>query len=592
MNLLKSQLPNLWVMIANTFQQIDSKSILSFQRLATINPESLLYTKLPRLGKDLDAALENGWFTLTPNTFKRYKGACYPVFLKEYFKEIFEKDGRLRENFNHFILRELRTLCFLFYKFEVPFSDSEKELAYDKFKEIDMSVKTDFTIEQIQVLRRTVSDLLPDDPMDIRPRHSSGATADSYTNLEKRLVVRNIPSLMGVYNLSYFFNGLNHAKWYRSNKEFVTTEPNSKVTLVPKDSRGPRIICMEPHERMFIQKGLMHKIYDHIESTSPAKGRVNFTKQHINQRLAYESSISQKYATIDLKDASDLVSWDLVKQVVPGEWAVALEATRSAFADLPNETVALKKFAPMGSALCFPIEAIVFYAIATQVTPEVWVYGDDIIVPTHLAGAVMDLLEEYGLVVNREKSLYKGFFRESCGGDYYKGQNIVPIRCKSVDLESIYALANSLAEAFDPRTGEAVCLWYDSIMPNPLLRLPISYSNASLLAFFCDRSNEHLLCKRRWNTDHQKFEIRGLGAKQRTKTFHRKDENGQGLLFDYFTNSESSQQPNADEAFLNRYGEWLYNPLRHTFWYGSTSSVYTGTSSRIGYQWVTELNRS
>lgn len=586
MNPLKSHLPLLWVDIANTFHQINLKSINSFVRLSNANPQ-VLFKNLPQLGKDLERGLESGHFELSPGTFKKYKGTCYPIFLQEYFKEVFDKEGYLRDHFDPFILRELRTLCYLFYKYEVPFSPEEVTTASNKFLEVDDMVKTTFTDSQILPLKEVVKDLLPDDPFDIRPRHSSGATADGYTNAEKRYVKRYIPELHSVYGLDVHFNSASHYNNWKRNNTLVSVSPHSKVTFVPKDSRGPRTICMEPHERMFVQQGIMHKLYEHIESVNcPAMGRINFSDQTINQKLAYESSMSRKHATIDLKDASDLVSWELVKQVFPSDWVVALEATRSASAVLPDGRVKiLNKFAPMGSALCFPIEAIVFYSICRLVTDEVWVYGDDIIIPTHYAGEIMDLLESYGLLINRDKSLYKGFFRESCGGDYFRGQNITPIRCKSVDLESTYALANNLADAFGHETGEAVCRWYESIVSTILLRLPISYKeDTSLLAYFTKQNNEYLVCTRRWNPDLQKYEIRGLGRKQKTKTYNNSCM-AYDMLFDYFTNDHKSNSPKSDSHYQKLAADWIYTQPKPS-WSGSTSSVYSNTISSIGYTWV------
>jgi len=86
----------------------------------------------------------------------------------------------------------------------------------------------------------------------------------------------------------------------------------------------------------------------------------------------------------------------------------------------------------MGSALTFPLEAMIFLGIVVlaaskvrhvSVTMEfvrslhgsVRVYGDDIIVPVDIAEGAVELLEVFGLRVNRSKSFWTGKFRESCG---------------------------------------------------------------------------------------------------------------------------------------------------------------------------------
>jgi hypothetical protein len=153
-----------------------------------------------------------------------------------------------------------------------------------------------------------------------------------------------------------------------------------------------------------------------------------------------------EYATLDLKEASDRVSLALVREVFSQtpDLLRALEATRSSATTLPSgEVVTLKKFAPMGSALCFPVEAYCFWAILVaslarrdRVSPgkaaeSVFVYGDDIIVPTKDADFCMQALESVKLVVNRSKSCILGPFRESCGMDAFKGHPVTPVRAKT-----------------------------------------------------------------------------------------------------------------------------------------------------------------
>jgi len=124
----------------------------------------------------------------------------------------------------------------------------------------------------------------------------------------------------------------------------------------------------------------------------------------------------------------------------------------------------------MGSALCFPIEAMVFLTIAfvgierslnRQLTKsdiksflgQVRVYGDDIIVPVDHVRSVIGALEDFGLLVNTDKSFWNGNFRESCGGDFYDGVWVTPVRVRRVfpsersntrELISVVSLRNQL----------------------------------------------------------------------------------------------------------------------------------------------------
>jgi hypothetical protein len=129
--------------------------------------------------------------------------------------------------------------------------------------------------------------------------------------------------------------------------------------------------------------------------------------------------------------------------------AAAFDATRSRKADVLGKTYRLAKFASMGSALCFPVEAMVFatiifvgieHALNRQLTKReihsyarrVRVYGDDIIVPADYAVQVVGKLEDFGLRVNTSKSFWTGKFRESCGREYYDGHDVSIVRVRSM----------------------------------------------------------------------------------------------------------------------------------------------------------------
>jgi len=61
-----------------------------------------------------------------------------------------------------------------------------------------------------------------------------------------------------------------------------------------------------------------------------------------------------------------------------------------------------------------------------RMSREVYVYGDDIIVPTDDAAAVVGHLQKYYCKVNMSKSFWTGKFRESCGMDAFNGVEVTP----------------------------------------------------------------------------------------------------------------------------------------------------------------------
>lgn len=157
-------------------------------------------------------------------------------------------------------------------------------------------------------------------------------------------------------------------------------------------------------------------------------------------------SMGPYWVTLDLKDASDRVSICLVKALF-GRTALLqyLMASRSSATKLPTgDVITMKKFAPMGSALCFPVEALVFWALSVaslhlhtglklaRALTCVKVYGDDIITTAESCADVISTLERYHLMVNRSKCCIAGSFRESCGMDAYRGVDVTPIKIRSV----------------------------------------------------------------------------------------------------------------------------------------------------------------
>jgi len=164
--------------------------------------------------------------------------------------------------------------------------------------------------------------------------------------------------------------------------------------------------------------------------------------------------------------------------------------------------IRLNKFASMGSALCFPFEAIVFATVVfmgiekelgRQLTRrdiksfkgQVRVYGDDIIVPTHFAVSVVSELEAFGFKVNSNKSFWAGRFRESCGKEYFDGHDVTITRVRRMlptsrkdapEIVSTVALRNLLFKAGFDTTVD----WLDSII-GKLIPFPIVEETSPLL---------------------------------------------------------------------------------------------------------------
>jgi len=278
------------------------------------------------------------------------------------------------------------------------------------------------------------------------------------------------------------------------------------LVAVPKTQTTPRLIAEEPTVMQYIQQAILQPLVREIELDSISRSFTAFADQTPNQVLARVGSLDGSLATLDLSEASDRVANWLVEELF-GDYPNFLEgiqACRSTRCQLPSgEVIPLQKFASMGSALTFPVEAMVFTAVAIlgclglstsptmplikRLVGSVRVYGDDIIVPANKAVAVTEMLETFGFLVNRRKSFWTGPFRESCGKEYFNGSDVSIVRSREVfptsrrcvrELVSLVSFRNQLCEVG----------WLDTVemLDTEILRLlggrfPYVSSNSPLL---------------------------------------------------------------------------------------------------------------
>lgn len=222
---------------------------------------------------------------------------------------------------------------------------------------------------------------------------------------------------------------------------------SAKLIAVRKDSRGPRLICVHPSESIWIQKGLERLLVSGISRYRGSKGtwpcgHVHFDDQTVNANLAAYSSQSRYYATIDLKEASDRIS-DVLIQALFGrsyKYFGCCRAQKLVCPELDRSGIPyddnIHAYAPMGNATTFPVQSIVFWAICVSTLEvlggynpsDIYVFGDDLVVPSDAVERIIFSLESFGLCVNKEKSFWRGAFRESCGTDAFHGVNVTPLR--------------------------------------------------------------------------------------------------------------------------------------------------------------------
>lgn len=455
--------------LANPFDLRDLETIR-----ARVKSEGLsfLTITLPNFARDFERSVELGYIDSTCfRSFRKY--GAIPHLFKGMLSQVFDqKDGRIYDETSNLhrdiptIVEVIRQICLTFKKVELDCTPERVNSAMDEFAKIEQEL-CEFTAPgQVVQDFDLVSTCLWDNIMvninynDVPPRHGPGATADGISGNGKYLWQvwhERLEPFFPLTECAYSLGAFPYAK----ELEIVTlvspeNEQPVKVVPVPKTLKAPRIIAIEPCCMQYAQQQIRAVLYNTLESHRLTAGHINFRDQSINQRVALDASRTGKYATIDLSEASDRVPLSLVSRMFqsnPILWG-AIDACRSTRAKLPDgRVISLRKFASMGSALCFPVESMYFYTICViallkgknlpvthqnvfDVSREVYVYGDDIIVPSAYASIVLDALRSYNCKVNTNKTFMNGKFRESCGVDAYNGYMVNPIYLRQMPPKS------------------------------------------------------------------------------------------------------------------------------------------------------------
>jgi len=288
------------------------------------------------------------------------------------------------------------------------------------------------------------------------PKHGPGATADRLSSNGKWNQQTWPARLQQVFPVEEFL--IPNSRFRNElDEELDILEPGAEVPVrvitVPKTLKTPRIIAIEPTAMQYAQQALLQCLLSAINEDDFLTRTVGFDDQEPNRLLAQAGSLSGELATLDLSEASDRVSNQHVRAMLSDypHLLEAVQACRSRKADVPGHGVQrLSKFASMGSALCFPMEAIVFTtliflgiqrelntplsrdALIKEYSGRVRVFGDDLIVPRDYVLSVVDELSTFGYKVNINKSFWTGRFRESCGREYYDGHDVSIVKVRMV----------------------------------------------------------------------------------------------------------------------------------------------------------------
>lgn len=204
----------------------------------------------------------------------------------------------------------------------------------------------------------------------------------------------------------------------------------ARLSTVPKSFSSARTIAPEE----CLRQAIAHRMFTLRQEELPG---IDLTNQSVNQRFALEGSITGEWCTIDLSHASDDVTWVLVQDIYKDTplYLQYLSRIRPSYIQVNKKERLLQSFATMGNSMTFLVESEVFWLITKaavhfaqrcgiECDDTVITYGDDIICASEAYPFVEAFLTKLGFLVNNKKSFYNGSFRESCGKDYFNGNDV------------------------------------------------------------------------------------------------------------------------------------------------------------------------
>lgn len=442
---------------------------------------------LPLAGAIFDRALDEGRLPVlqTPGMTRRWNRSPIPKLFSAIWLRCFDRNGYLLDNVDPFVILILRTLLNGGKKVRMETTNKRKYSAYKEYFDIESQLEpvSDFWDQEPSQAQTSDTDrftalasdtglfttLTPLErefwanldrvagevstslgffsPDEVVGRHGPGSVSDlSRRNVRKYEFPTWSPRLESLFpwslhaQSSYDSNLENSVPvWHPSEEEY-----HSSLFDVPKTQKGPRLIAKEPTGSQWIQQGVTDLLRQAVQR-SPIGACIDFFDQEPSRQLVLRASRDGRSATIDLSSASDRLTANVVSRTFRANLSLLriLNATRTRYIRntidrTQPDLLKIRKFAAMGSALTFPIQSIVFSTIALgtgsfltkrswrELVSEVRVYGDDIIIPVAWVETFNKVLERLGLQVNTRKSYSGKNFRESCGMDAFRGDDVTP----------------------------------------------------------------------------------------------------------------------------------------------------------------------
>jgi len=250
-------------------------------------------------------------------------------------------------------------------------------------------------------------------------------------------------------------------------KKLLDSDPNGSIyrpvdslqlTFVPKSYKSFRSIMPNTTIGSYMSFGLGEMIRKRLKRIGYDISKLQMRHRYLAQR----ESVNNLLVTADLSSASDSISVALVRRIFPEDWFNILNFSRIGCVTLPDKsTHKTETFCTMGIGYTFPLQTLVFLALLNAIQSfyfdrldrrTISVYGDDLIYATRMHDFVAKHFQQFGFVINVDKTFVRGHFRESCGGDYYHGVDVRPFQpqngsacvCKKTYEAMLYKIVNGL----------------------------------------------------------------------------------------------------------------------------------------------------
>jgi hypothetical protein len=189
----------------------------------------------------------------------------------------------------------------------------------------------------------------------------------------------------------------------------------------------------------------------------------NLQRKH--RKLVKLNSLTRKLVTADLSAASDSLTRELLRRLLPAKWYRVVMLGISPSVLLDGKLYGLQSVATMGDGHTFPLQTLVFYSLLTAIGDFVMkrskcfvsVYGDDLIYSHEIHRYVKHVFPALHLILNEDKTYARDYYRESCGSDCYRGVDVRPYCFEGESklytagrfISFIYKLSNGLRERWD-----------------------------------------------------------------------------------------------------------------------------------------------